>query len=78
MPPPPTPSPTAISRHRRHRRHRLQRGDAEPGGDSFLVTTNFIGAISASNQAEYQGWTCNSGYASFGNASLSCNTLPSV
>jgi hypothetical protein len=41
-----------LPRFRRDRRHRLQRGDAEPAGDSFLVTTNFIGAISASNQAE--------------------------
>jgi hypothetical protein len=49
-----------------------------PAGDSFLVATNFIGAISASNQAEFQGWTCNSGYASFGTGSLSCTTLPSV
>jgi len=49
-----------------------------PPGDSFLITTNFIGAISAVNQAEFQGWTCNSGYASFGNSSLSCTTLPSI
>jgi hypothetical protein len=49
-----------------------------PAGESFLVTTNFIGAVSTSNQAEYQGWTCNSGYASFGATSASCTSLPSV
>lgn len=49
-----------------------------PAGESFLIATNFIGAVSASNQAEYQGWTCNSGYASFGNTSASCTALPTV
>jgi hypothetical protein len=49
-----------------------------PAGESFLVTTNFIGAVSTSNQAEFQGWTCNSGYAGFGSTSASCTSLPSV
>jgi hypothetical protein len=45
-------------------------------GDSFLQQVNFIGAISTSNQTEFQGWTCNSGYISFGAASGSCNAVP--
>jgi hypothetical protein len=49
-----------------------------PAGESFLVSTSFVGAISGSNQTEYQGWTCNSGYASFGSNSQSCTSLPSV
>jgi hypothetical protein len=49
-----------------------------PAGESFLVQTNFVGALNASNQAQFQGWTCNSGVANFGNTSGSCNSLPSV
>jgi hypothetical protein len=49
-----------------------------PAGEAFLVQTNFVGAINASNQTEFQGWTCNSGFASFGNTSASCTSLPSV
>jgi len=49
-----------------------------PAGDGFLVNAGFIGAVSASNQAEFQGWTCNSGYLTFGSTSGSCTTLPST
>jgi hypothetical protein len=45
-------------------------------GEAFLVATGFIGAISAANQAEYQGWTCNASYVNFGAASQNCTALP--
>jgi hypothetical protein len=45
-------------------------------GDSFLQQVGFIGAVSTANQAEFQGWTCSSGYISFGGGSGSCTSLP--
>jgi hypothetical protein len=47
-------------------------------GDTFFQQVNFIGAINASNQAEYQGWTCNASYISFGATSGNCTSIPAT
>jgi hypothetical protein len=47
-------------------------------GDTFFQPVNFIGAINASNQAEYQGWTCNASYISFGASSGNCTAIPAT
>lgn len=47
-----------------------------PSGSSYLVNTNYIGAISGPSDTWYQGWTCNSNRANFGAASSACTTVP--
>jgi len=47
--------------------------------DSFFDTTNWIGAVKDASDTWYAGWTCNSGYAPFDNASnanRACTSLP--
>ncbi|KRC82507.1 hypothetical protein [Sphingomonas sp. Root241] len=46
-----------------------------PSGSSFLVQTNYIGAVSGSTDTWFQGWTCNSNRASFGTTSGNCTAL---
>lgn len=47
-----------------------------PAGTSFLVQTNYVGAVNGSNDTWYQAWTCNSNRASFGTRSAACTSLP--
>lgn len=49
-----------------------------PAGTSFMVSTNYIGAISGPNDTWYQGWTCNSNRANFGSTSGTCTTVPTT
>jgi hypothetical protein len=42
---------------------------------SFMVRTDYIGAVRDANDLWYRGWTCNSGTASFGGGS-SCSASP--
>lgn len=44
-------------------------------GSTFLVSTNFIGAVRDANDTWYRGWSCNSATASFG-SSAACTALP--
>ncbi|OYX39078.1 MULTISPECIES: hypothetical protein [unclassified Sphingomonas] len=37
-----------------------------PTGTSFFVTANYVGAVNGSGDTAFQGWTCDSGAASFG------------
>ncbi|NJC33274.1 hypothetical protein GGR88_000748 [Sphingomonas jejuensis] len=46
-------------------------------GQSFLVQTNYIGAVRDANDTWYRGWTCDSATASFG-SNLSCTALPTL
>ena len=46
-----------------------------PSGSSFLVQTNYIGAVSGPTDTWFQGWTCNSNRASFGTTSGNCTAL---
>jgi hypothetical protein len=43
-----------------------------------LETVTFIGAVRNSSDFSFQGWTCNSGYATFGGSSGSCTALPTT
>ncbi|MEH3036700.1 MAG: hypothetical protein PGN23_09480 [Sphingomonas adhaesiva] len=47
-----------------------------PAGTSFLVRTSYVGAVNGSTDTWYQGWTCNSDRANFGNRSSACTSLP--
>jgi hypothetical protein len=49
-----------------------------PSGTSFLVTTNYIGAVSGASDNWYRGWTCNSNRGDFGTTSASCTALPGL
>lgn len=40
-----------------------------PTGSSFFVTANYVGAVNGSGDTAFQGWTCDSGAATFGGAS---------
>jgi hypothetical protein len=47
--------------------------------DTFFDTTSWIGAVKDASDTWYAGWTCNSGYAPFDNASnanRACTSLP--
>lgn len=47
----------------------------------FFDTTTWIGAVRNAQDTWYAGWTCNSGYAAFDNATLtgrSCTSLPTT
>ena len=44
-----------------------------PAGN--FTTTSYVGAVRDANDLWYRGWTCDSGYASFG-SNASCNTVP--
>jgi hypothetical protein len=46
-----------------------------PSGTSFLVKTNYVGAVNGANDTWYQGWTCSSNRATFA-TSASCTALP--
>ncbi len=37
-----------------------------PAGTSFFVTANYVGAINGAGDTSFQGWTCDSGAATFG------------
>lgn len=37
-----------------------------PSGSSFFVTANYVGAVNGSGDTAFQGWTCDSGAATFG------------
>ncbi|WP_448659899.1 hypothetical protein ACPVPU_05145 [Sphingomonas sp. CJ99] len=49
-----------------------------PSGTSFLVSTNYIGAVSGANDNWYRGWTCNSNRGDFGTTSAACTTVPGL
>lgn len=40
-----------------------------PPGSSFLVTANYAGAVNGAGDTAFQGWTCDSGAATFGGSS---------
>jgi hypothetical protein len=44
-----------------------------PAGN--FTQTSYVGAVRDSNDSWYRGWTCDSGYVSFG-SNQSCNTVP--
>jgi hypothetical protein len=47
--------------------------------DSWFDTTTYVGAVKDSTDSWYAGWTCNSGYAPFDNASVArrgCTSVP--
>lgn len=46
--------------------------------DAAFDATDYIGAVPTGGATWYTGWTCNSSIASFGSASSSCTTLPSL
>jgi hypothetical protein len=46
--------------------------------NAFFDTTAYIGAVRNSSDTWYAGWTCNSGYVSFGGTSSSCTALPTT
>jgi hypothetical protein len=46
-----------------------------PANTSFLVKTNYVGAVNGANDTWYQGWTCSSNRATFA-TSGSCTALP--
>jgi len=46
-------------------------------GSSFLVSTNYIGAVRDANDNWFRGWTCDSATANFGSNSA-CTTLPTT
>ncbi|MCW2391435.1 hypothetical protein M2336_003276 [Sphingobium sp. B1D7B] len=48
---------------------------------SFFTAVNYIGAVKDANDSWYQGWTCNSGTATFDNGSdttRACTSLPTA
>jgi hypothetical protein len=57
-------------------------GSGQPNNNApnRLEAVTFIGAVrdTAFLNANFGGWTCNSGYASFGSSSGSCTALPSA
>jgi hypothetical protein len=46
--------------------------------NAFFDTTPYIGAVRNSSDTWYQGWTCNSVYASFGGTSAACTAIPTT
>ena len=51
-------------------------GGANSSAPNKLTAVTYIGAVQNASDTWYAGWTCNSGYASFGSTSLSCTALP--
>ncbi|WP_375426856.1 hypothetical protein [uncultured Sphingomonas sp.] len=49
-----------------------------PTGTSFLVSTNFLGAVNGANDTSFQRWTCNSNRANFGPNSTNCTAAPAT
>lgn len=45
--------------------------------NAYFDTTTYIGAVKDANDTWYRGWTCDSGYVSFGSNS-SCTALPAA
>lgn len=45
-------------------------------GSTFFTKTNYVGAVRDAQDTWYAGWTCNSGYASFGSSSANCTAIP--
>lgn len=43
--------------------------------NAYFTNTNYVGAVRDANDIWYRGWTCDSGYASFGSGQ-SCNVVP--
>lgn len=43
--------------------------------NGFFVPTTYVGAVRDANDIWYRGWTCDSGYVSFG-SNQNCNTVP--
>lgn len=46
--------------------------------NSFLVSTNFVGAVNGSTDTSFDGWTCNSTTANFGATSANCTAVPAI
>jgi hypothetical protein len=48
------------------------------GAPNRLEAVTFIGAVRNAQDTNFAGWTCNSGYVSFGSNSGSCTALPTT
>ena len=48
-----------------------------PLAPNRLTAVTYIGAVQNAADTWYAGWTCNSGYASFGTTSRVCTAVPS-
>jgi hypothetical protein len=55
-------------------------GTGQPNNNApnRLEAVTFIGAVRNAQDTNFSGWTCNSGYASFGSNSGSCTALPTT
>jgi hypothetical protein len=53
-------------------------GQPNTGAPNRLENVSFIGAVRNAQDTNFQGWTCNAGYVSFGSTSGSCTALPTT
>ena len=51
-------------------------GQPNAAAPNRLTAVTYIGAVRNAADTWYAGWTCNSGYASFGGTSGSCTAIP--